>query len=320
MLCARMRSSDTIPNWHAAGFQKRGLRGKHIGVPFTRRGLFHLGNSERFDRLVRACAPLRAWAYARARRYVAGPTLADAITVTRPLVHDGLAASIDYLGWYVEDRRAIAAAVAEYGRLCEALRGLRADVHVSLDLTHFGLRSSIRDCCARVGEIADVLPVGALIQLGGEAARDADRVLAATLALARDGLPVMATLQANLRRAAADAERLAERRIPVRLVKGAYVEGRTDAYGWGARTDAAFEALARRLAEVGVPLALATHDPPLLTRLLYVIPDASVEVLLGVREKETQALAARHRMRVYVPYGENWFRYYVHRLAEARGA
>ncbi|MGH7538295.1 MAG: proline dehydrogenase family protein [Gemmatimonadales bacterium] len=240
--------------------------------------------------------------------------------VTRKFLAEGFTASVDYLGWYMEDQGAIEAATAEYLRLCAALRELRAEVYLSLDLTHFGVRSSVERCCDHVRRIADALPGGALIQVGGEAAEDADRVLEATVSLADGGAPLMATLQANLRRAAGDAERLAEHRIPVRLVKGAYVESSTAAYDWGEETDVAYLALAKQLAAAHVPLALATHDPALLSRLLPAIPDASVEVLLGVRERETRGLAPGRPLRVYVPYGENWFHYFLHRLAEARGA
>ena len=291
-----------------------------MGVPLTRRCLFHVGNSDRFDRLVRGWAPVRALAYARARRYVAGVALDDALVVARRWLAQHLAASIDYLGWYVERPQAIDEVTAEYLRLCGALRTLRADVHVSLDLTHLGLRSSVERCCAHVRRIAEALPPGARIQVGGESARDAEGVLAATLALAEAGVPVMATLQANLRRAARDADHLVDRGVAIRLCKGAYVESRRDAYPWGRETDANYTALAHRLVEGEVPLALGTHDPALLASLLPAIPDAGIEVLLGVREAETRALAAGRPVRVYVPYGENWFRYYLHRIAEARGA
>lgn len=291
-----------------------------MGVPLGRRVLFRLGNSEWLDGLVRAWPFARRVADRRARRYVAGPTLEDAIHIAGKVTLEGLTASVDYLGWYVDEEHAVEEATAQYLRLCAALTSLQRDVYVSLDLTHFGLKSSLESCCQQVRRIADALPHGARIQVGGEAARETDQVLAAVLKLAEAGVPVMATLQANLRRSNRDAERLAAQRIPVRLCKGAYIESLADAYPWGAQTDAAYARLAYRLAEREVPMALGTHDPVLLKQLLPVIPEADIEVLLGVRVKETRQLAPGRRIRVYVPYGEGWFRYYLHRLAEARGA
>ena len=107
--------------------------------------------------------------------------------------------------------------------------------------------------------------------------------------------------------------------MPVRLVKGAYVE--RDALPWGPQTDAAYVALAHRLHAGGAGLALATHDAALRDALLADLPAARCELLLGVRPADALALAAAGRdVRVYVPFGEQWFRYFMRRRAEAQGA
>jgi proline dehydrogenase len=86
-------------------------------------------------------------------------------------------------------------------------------------------------------------------------------------------------------------------------------------------TDAAYVALAHRLHAGGAGLALATHDAPLRDRLLADLPDARCELLLGILPADALALAAAGRdVRVYVPFGEQWFRYFMRRRAEAQGA
>jgi proline dehydrogenase len=131
---------------------------------------------------------------------------------------------------------------------------------------------------------------------------------------------VMQTVQANLRRSPQDVEALVAAEIPIRLVKGAFVEPVEIALPWGAETDAAYVALAERLVALGAPHALATHDQAILERLLPQRPNTGVEHLLGVRPDDARRLAAGGRqVRVYVPYGERWFRYAARRAAESIG-
>jgi proline dehydrogenase len=141
------------------------------------------------------------------------------------------------------------------------------------------------------------------------------------LAVARRGGPVAATVQANLRRSRADAHRLTEAGVPIRLVKGAYVEPPSIALAWGDPTDIAFAELAHELHRAGAEVSLATHDPVLREALLPAMPGAAVEMLLGVRTPDLPALVARGvSVRVYVPYGERWLRYAMRRAAESRVA
>jgi len=131
----------------------------------------------------------------------------------------------------------------------------------------------------------------------------------------------MATLQANLRRSERDAVALIEAGIQVRLVKGAYVEPAEVSYAWGEETDVAYVRLAHRLHAAGAEVAIATHDPVLREALLAAFPESSIEMLLGVRSVDATMLARRGKpARIYVPYGHDWFRYWMRRLAEFRGA
>ena len=281
-----------------------------------RRTLFALATSERFERTVRATPGAEALAYRLASRYVAGRTTEGALDTARRLAAQGVLSSIDYFGENVFDPveadRATAEFVALAGRVgAEAPAG----TYLSLDLSHVALDDR------RLARIAAALPAGARLQIGAEQAARTDRILDAVFAVARAGGAVAATIQANLRRSLADGHRLAEAGIPIRLVKGAYVEDPADTYPWGDPTDIAFANLAHELHHAGAELSLATHDPVLREALLPALPGVTVEMLLGVRQYDLPSLVGRGiPVRLYVPFGERWFRYWMRRVAESRGA
>jgi proline dehydrogenase len=280
-----------------------------------RRALVGLATRAAFESAVRAVPGGEARAWRSARGYVAGRDVAEAIHVVRRLEAAGPHASVDLFG----ERTSAAEApgvVRGYRELCERLgHETGPDTWISLDLSHVAFDP------ARLEEIAAAVPPGRRLQIGAEEAAVTDRALDLVLGASRAGHAVEATLQANLRRSPADADRLAAAGVPVRLVKGAYVERPADALPWGAETDAAYGALARRLHAAGSDVALATHDRALRDRLLAELPAARCELLLGVCPSDATELAATgHDVRVYVPYGEAWFRYFMRRRAEAQGA
>jgi proline dehydrogenase len=130
-----------------------------------------------------------------------------------------------------------------------------------------------------------------------------------------------ATVQANLRRTPRDVDRLIEAGVHLRLVKGAYVESSDLALPFGEPTDIAFLRLAHRIAAAEAPFALATHDGVLREALLGALGPVTIEQLLGVRPEVLDELTVRGiPARVYLPFGDNWFRYWMRRLAESRGA
>jgi proline dehydrogenase len=278
--------------------------------------LFALATSDRFERAVREAPGGEALAYRLASRYVAGRTNEDALETAHRLAAQGVLSSIDYFGENVFDPveadRVTDEFVALAGRIAtEAPAG----TYLSLDLSHVALDES------RLARIVAALPAGVRLQIGAEQAARTDRILEAVLAVARAGGGVSATVQANLRRTPADAHRLAEAGVPIRLVKGAYVEDPSTAIAWGDPTDIAFAELAHSLHRAGAELSLATHDPVLREALLPALAGVGVEMLLGVRSDDLPSLVSRGiPVRLYVPFGPGWFRYAMRRAAESRGA
>lgn len=259
-----------------------------------RRALFALATSERLER----AAPRElAWRRLGAR-YVAGPTRADAIERAKSLIAAGMRPSIDFFGERVTDDSVADAVVREYLALAEELPEAAL---LSLDLSHLALSAE------RLTTVIEGSTVR--VQVGAEEAAHTDTILDAVISVGRPDR-VSATLQANLKRSTADLERLADAGVAVRLVKGAYIE--EGAIPYGEPTDLAYLALAHRAEELGMTYSLATHHG----LLREACPPAPVEMLLGVRPDEAERLGAI----VYTPYGPNWFRYAMRRLAESQGA
>ncbi|HEY1480413.1 MAG TPA: proline dehydrogenase family protein [Gaiellales bacterium] len=279
-----------------------------------------LATSDGLERAVVSAPVTRRIALRRALRYVAGVDERAALTVVEDLSLAGLTASLDLFGENTDDPAEADAVVERYRALVGMLGG-HPGTYLSLDCSHLALDRDPAACLARVLRIAERLPADARLQLGAEEATRTDAIVQLARDASASGARVMQTVQANLRRSAADVELLAQQGIPVRLVKGAYPERPGIAYPWGAETDRSYRVLAARLRTLGVDHSLATHDPALLDELLRGRDGATVEFLLGVRPEHARELVdAGHRVRVYVPYGERWFRYYARRAAESIGA
>ena len=284
-------------------------------------------------------------------RYVAGESIQDALDVARALRSDGLLVSLDYLGEESTDVQRAAATAAQYVHLlarldAEGLSGGGA-VEVSVKPTALGLLLSSGGATPRTppGRSAD-RPAGpptfgeqiamehleriafAACDAGTTVTVDAEdhTVSDATLRIAtelrwRFG-SVGSVVQAALRRTETDVRDLAAPRVRVRLCKGAYAEPVAEAFTARHDIDRSFARCLRTLmAGPGYPM-IATHDPRLIaiTRSLGLRrAPASFEyqMLYGVRPDEQRRLAASGaRVRVYVPYGNDWYRYLVRRLAE----
>jgi proline dehydrogenase len=284
--------------------------------------LFRVATSRRLERAVKRVPGGELAAWRSASHYVAGRSRGGALATVEMLLERGHGVSVDLFGERVSES-AVADAVGEdYLALVAALPPPPADVWLSVDLSHLAVAVGAAAAADRLAAIADALPVGRRVQVGAEEAALTDVVQACVVAVAARGLAdrVGATVQANLVRSSADTDALAEAGVHVRLVKGAYVEA-TGAHPYGEPTDIAFLRLGFRLAERGAAWSMATHDGRLREALLLAHGSVPVEQLLGVRPEALDELHDRGvPTRVYVPYGADWFRYWMRRLAESRGA
>jgi proline dehydrogenase len=200
------------------------------------------------------------------------------------------------------------------------LSGLGADVYLEIVPSHLGIDVSVDLYRRHVERILKELPQGSRLQISAEESTRAESILEGTRSLARDGALLTQTVQANLLRSDRDIDSLIQANVPIRLVKEAYLEPQDVARPWGEQTDVAYIQLAHKIKDAGNDLALATHDPLIREALLAAFHKARFEMLLGVREQDARDLVAHgHGVRIYVPFGNNWFRYWMRRVAESRG-
>ncbi|MEO5940562.1 MAG: proline dehydrogenase family protein [Candidatus Limnocylindrales bacterium] len=261
-------------------------------------------------------------------RFVAGETLDQAIGALERLRAAGFATTVDVLGEAVTSADAARAAADEYIIALDALaaRGLDRNVSVKLSQMGLGLADDVcRENVARILDRAAELEAFVRIDMEDHATTDA------TLGLWRDLRPRNAgrgesgvVIQAALRRSPADVEAVIAERGRIRLCKGAYVEPATVAHPAKADVDAAYEELMIRLLRDATFPALATHDERLIARVVAFVkaegiaPDRfEFQMLYGIRrDLQERLIGAGFGVRIYVPYGTQWYPYFMRRLAE----
>ncbi|HEY5098652.1 MAG TPA: proline dehydrogenase family protein [Gaiellaceae bacterium] len=247
-------------------------------------------------------------------RYIAGSTLADAVGVVRRLNAEGMLATIDVLGeeiTHAGEARAIARA---YLDVFDAIEREQLDANVSVKLTSLGLKLSY-DLCKE--NILEVLAQGRFVRIDMEDSTTTDATLRLYRELreaGRDNVGIV--LQAYLRRTLDDVGALADLKPNVRLCKGIYVEPPSLSYSGADSVRTSFVQCLDALLEAGAYVAAATHDEKLIGEALRRdVPE--LQMLLGVREERARELVADgRRVRIYVPFGEQWYAYSLRRLQE----
>ncbi|GAA0998454.1 proline dehydrogenase family protein [Acrocarpospora macrocephala] len=254
-------------------------------------------------------------------RFVAGEQTIDAVTATRRLADLGLMSTIDHLGEEVRDTGAAVETTKAYVRLLEALRPLgfgdRAEVSVKLSAVGQALDDGMAlDHAQQICEAAR--ENGSTVTLDMEDHTTVDSTLAILQALRTDFPDTGVAIQSYLIRSEADCRDLRDSRV--RLVKGAYDEPASVAYQRKSEVDRAYvRCLKVLMSGTGYPM-IATHDDRLITiaeTLADGRPGYEFQMLYGIRTDKQLALArSGANVRVYVPYGDDWYGYFMRRLAE----
>jgi proline dehydrogenase len=261
------------------------------------------------------------------RRFVAGESTDDAVRVTRELVAAGLSVTLDHLGEDTTQREHAAAVVRAYLELLERLaaEGLAGRAELSVKLSAVGQALDESLALANAARIcAAAARCGTTVTLDMEDHTTTDSTLRVLCALRRDWPATGAVLQSYLRRTLADCGGLAGAGSRIRLCKGAYAEPADVAYQEAHEVDVNYVRCANvLLGGAGYPM-FATHDPRLIDIIAerahwYERPPGSYEyqMLYGIRPDEQRRLAGLgETVRVYVPYGTEWYGYLMRRLAE----
>lgn len=291
-----------------------------------RTSLLAVSRSNRIRRLVQA-NPLTRTVVAR---FVPGATPDDALQAVRQLHESGLHATLDHLGEDTDGVQQAGAAVRAYQRMLRSLdeAGLAGSAEVSLKLSAVGQALNpdgekiALDNARRICELAS--EVGTTVTLDMEDHTTTDATLTTLSDLRVDFPDVGAVLQAYLRRTEGDCRDLAVAGSRVRLCKGAYSEPASVAFRNKHEVDRSYaRCLGVLMAGDGYPM-IATHDP----RMIALSGDLAArherapgsfeyQMLYGIRPDEQRRIAeGGHRLRVYVPYGEQWYGYFTRRLAE----
>jgi proline dehydrogenase len=259
------------------------------------------------------------------KRFVAGESLDQALEVCASLQGQGIMATLDHLGESVTSLDAAARSRDSYMEALSQISARRLPATASIKLTQFGLDVSEDDCLENVRQlVCKAQTFGDKVEVDMESSVYVDRTLRLVSKLAVETGSVRSVIQAYLFRSGADIDRLNEEGIPVRLVKGAYDEPPSVAYSKKRDVDRNYVTLMKTLLDKGIYPAIGTHDETIIgeafryARERRLAPEKfEFQMLYGIRrDLQRRIVDLGYRLRLYVPYGTEWYPYFMRRLAE----
>ena len=261
-----------------------------------------------------------------ARRFIAGESIEEAIEAARILQTRGFHVALDYLGESVSTIAKATAAAREYIRLIDVIEAAGIERNISLKLTQLGMaidRATCVDNLRRILEPAARHQFFVRIDMENSPYTEATIQVFETL-WTLEYRNIGLALQSSLFRTEQDVRRMNELGARVRLVKGAYKEPSSVAFQQKTDVDAAYVRQMRLLLDHGVYPAIATHDPAIIAEARAYATERGIssdkfefQMLYGVRrDLQNELIAAGYRVRVYVPFGKEWFPYFMRRLGE----
>jgi len=259
-------------------------------------------------------------------RFVPGETVDAAIRAARVLEANGLTETFDHLGEGVTTLDEAVAATRDYLAVVRAIMEAGVERNISLKLTQLGLdvdRASAVDNLRKILELAE--PAGFFVRIDMESSRYTEVTLEIFETLWQQGSrQIGVVLQSDLRRSESDVQRINALGARIRLVKGAYREPKSVAYPKKTDVDAAYARMMKFLITDGHYPAIATHDPAMIELARQWAKEHNVaadrfefQMLYGIRrDLQAMLVASGYRVRVYVPFGRDWFPYFMRRLGE----
>jgi len=258
-------------------------------------------------------------------RFVAGETLDEAIEVARALNLKGLHVSLDHLGENVSDEQEARSAALDFIASLQAIKQQGVDANISIKLTALGLDIARNLCEQNVRDIltrAQQYPI--FVRIDMEGSSYTEQTVAFTLRLHEEFEHVGTVIQSCLYRSRKDVEQLMAHGVRVRLVKGAYKEPKTIAFQNKSEVDHNYVQLMMLLLLRGNYPAIATHDEPIINATCKYAREHGIgkeafefQMLYGIRRDLQEKLVNQgYNVRVYVPYGSQWYPYLMRRMAE----
>ncbi len=283
------------------------------------------------NRHLRAFSERNSLGQRMSSRFVAGMTVEEAISAVEQLNAEGIEASLDSLGESVLQVSQAEEGAAVYHRLLDGIAARRLRANISVKLTAMGMDIGGHGAGPELAErivgdlVAHAASIESFVRIDMESSDYTEATLAMTERLHRHFPSRVGTvLQAYLYRTGEDAERLLGQGIRIRLCKGAYRESPTLAFPNKADVDANYVTLMKRMVTSGVFCGIATHDEAIIDQLRAFVRERAVDprafefqLLYGVRRDLQRKLVAEgFGVRVYVPFGTEWYPYFMRRLAE----
>ena len=259
------------------------------------------------------------------RRFVSGETQEQAISAVKDLNQKGFLATLDRLGENVTNQEEAIRAADDYLLLLDKINQNGIDSNVSCKLTQMGLDLDFEFCLNNVKRIVErAKEYDNFVRIDMEDSPRTDKTLQVCFALHGEYQNVGAVIQSYLYRSEEDVRKLLEQKIRIRLCKGAYKEPKTVAFQKKKEVDGNFIKLMKMLLKSGVYHGIATHDDEMIQATIDFAKKENItkesyefQFLYGIRRELQEELVKQgYNVRIYVPYGDQWYPYFMRRMAE----
>ncbi len=259
------------------------------------------------------------------QRFVAGESLDQAVAAARVCNADGMKVSLDLLGESVTNADEARAARDAYLGIFDRIAQEQLDANVSMKLTQLGLDLDLELCQGMVEEIVSrAVGYGNFVRVDMEASAYTQRTIDVVKRVRAKSPAIGVVVQSYLRRTESDVRDLLALGCRMRLCKGAYKEGPDVAFPAKADVDANYVTLMKMMLPSGIYHGIATHDPKMIAATQQFVAEKGIgkeafefQMLYGIRTDLQRELVKRaYNLRVYIPYGKDWFPYFMRRLAE----